>query len=373
MHASLVLGTAAVARRSARRRAVPRAVRRRARRATLRGGDAPHRHDAADHAALRPREDALRAADVGIVASGTATLEAALARCPHVVFYRVSSIDRVAWSGASSCCPMSGCPTCSPDASSCPNSCRTQATPRNLAQAALNLFDDTVTRQRLEALFAGFARRARADTGALAARGGRSRSSRERRGSRAARRHRRGRARTARRSGLRRGRDPRSRRGHPRTARFEGAAARAARGARGRRSARGPSRGRSRPPTCRDRHAQHPAGDAARDAARGRGARRCRRRRRSSTATVPDARCAPCTRSSRATATSRRSRRRRSSPRPRATRCCVELDAHVSELRLRAATRATATPEHLAALDRYGPCPIHRRSFAPVVQISFGF
>jgi ribonuclease HII len=25
-----------------------------------------------------------------------------------------------------------------------------------------------------------------------------------------------------------------------------------------------------------------------------------------------------------------------------------------------------ATPEHLAALDRYGPCPIHRRSFAGV-------
>ena len=31
------------------------------------------------------------------------------------------------------------------------------------------------------------------------------------------------------------------------------------------------------------------------------------------------------------------------------------------------------TPEHLAALDRYGPCPIHRRSFAPVAQTSFHF
>lgn len=27
-----------------------------------------------------------------------------------------------------------------------------------------------------------------------------------------------------------------------------------------------------------------------------------------------------------------------------------------------------ATPDHLAALDRLGPCPIHRRSFAPVSQ-----
>ena len=43
------------------------------------------------------------------------------------------------------------------------------ATPVNLAQAALNLFDDTVTRRRLEALFAGFATELSADTGTLAA------------------------------------------------------------------------------------------------------------------------------------------------------------------------------------------------------------
>jgi ribonuclease HII len=29
------------------------------------------------------------------------------------------------------------------------------------------------------------------------------------------------------------------------------------------------------------------------------------------------------------------------------------------------------TPEHLAALQTYGPCPIHRRSFAPVRQLAF--
>lgn len=32
-----------------------------------------------------------------------------------------------------------------------------------------------------------------------------------------------------------------------------------------------------------------------------------------------------------------------------------------------------ATPEHLAALTRHGPCPLHRRSFAPVLQSSFDF
>lgn len=29
-----------------------------------------------------------------------------------------------------------------------------------------------------------------------------------------------------------------------------------------------------------------------------------------------------------------------------------------------------ATPEHLASLRRHGPCPIHRRSFEPVAQLS---
>jgi ribonuclease HII len=32
-----------------------------------------------------------------------------------------------------------------------------------------------------------------------------------------------------------------------------------------------------------------------------------------------------------------------------------------------------ATPEHLDALERHGPCAIHRRTFAPVVQSSFTF
>lgn len=31
------------------------------------------------------------------------------------------------------------------------------------------------------------------------------------------------------------------------------------------------------------------------------------------------------------------------------------------------------TPEHLAMLTKYGPCPIHRRSFAPVAQMQFSF
>lgn len=38
-----------------------------------------------------------------------------------------------------------------------------------------------------------------------------------------------------------------------------------------------------------------------------------------------------------------------------------------------AQNKGYGTPEHLAALARHGPCPAHRRSFAPVRQPSFDF
>ena len=113
-------------------------------------------------------EDALRAADVGVVASGTATLEAALARCPHVIFYRVSALTaRIV--GSKLLLPYVGLPNVLAGGFVVPEFLQEDATPVNLAQAALNLFDDTVTRRRLEALFAGFAAQLFADTGTLAA------------------------------------------------------------------------------------------------------------------------------------------------------------------------------------------------------------
>ncbi len=113
-------------------------------------------------------EDALRAADVGIVASGTATLEAALARCPHVIFYRVSKLTAYLVR-RKFLLPYVGLPNVLAGGFVVPEFLQENATPRNLAQAALNLFDDTVTRRRLEALFADFAVELKADTGALAA------------------------------------------------------------------------------------------------------------------------------------------------------------------------------------------------------------
>jgi len=112
--------------------------------------------------------DALRAADVGLVASGTATLEAALARCPHVVFYRMSAITaRIV--RPKLLLPFVGLPNVLAGRFVVPELMQEDATPENLAQVALNLFDDTVARHAIEQVFAGFARDLAADTGALAA------------------------------------------------------------------------------------------------------------------------------------------------------------------------------------------------------------
>ena len=94
-----------------------------------------------------------------LVASGTATLEAALARCPHVIFYRVIDAHRAGIVRRKLLLPYVGLPNVLAGRFVVPEFLQDDATPRNLAQAALNLYDDTVTRRRLEALFAGFARR----------------------------------------------------------------------------------------------------------------------------------------------------------------------------------------------------------------------
>ncbi len=113
--------------------------------------------------------DALRAADVGIVASGTATLEAALARCPHVIFYRLNALTaRIVLSRL--LVPWVGLPNVLAGRFVVPELLQEDATPENLAQAALNLFDDTVLRRRIEAVFASLGQTLAVNTGTLAAR-----------------------------------------------------------------------------------------------------------------------------------------------------------------------------------------------------------
>jgi lipid-A-disaccharide synthase len=112
--------------------------------------------------------DALRAADVGVVASGTATLEAALAGCPHVIFYRINALT--AWIVRRKILlPFVGLPNILAGRFVVPELLQDDATAENLAQAALNLYDDTVTRRRQEQVFAALAVALRADTGGVAA------------------------------------------------------------------------------------------------------------------------------------------------------------------------------------------------------------
>ena len=169
MHATVVLGAAAIiAERRPDARFVVPLVSRRTRDAFV---DARHRggHDALPLALLYGHAgDALRAADVALVASGTATLEAALAGCPHVVFYRVSTLTaRIV--GRKLLLPFVGLPNVLAGRFVVPELLQDHATPGNLAQAALNLFDDTITRHRTEMLFAKMSDALAMDTGGVAA------------------------------------------------------------------------------------------------------------------------------------------------------------------------------------------------------------
>ena len=169
MHAGLVLDTAArmLEARPDAKFIVP-LVSRTTRDAFL---DAQHRggHDALPLTVLYGHAgDALRAADVALVASGTATLEAALARCPHVIFYRVSALTaRIV--RRKLLLPWVGLPNVLAGRFVVPELLQDDATAGNLAQAALNLFDDTVTRRRIETVFGRIGASLAVDTGALAA------------------------------------------------------------------------------------------------------------------------------------------------------------------------------------------------------------
>ncbi|KAB2840458.1 MAG: lipid-A-disaccharide synthase [Burkholderiales bacterium] len=92
---------------------------------------------------------ALAAADVALVASGTATLEAALYRCPQVVTYRLS-----AWTyrlvKRKLRLPYVSLPNVMAGRFVVPEILQDAATAENLAQALCNLHGDKVLRERLE-------------------------------------------------------------------------------------------------------------------------------------------------------------------------------------------------------------------------------
>lgn len=86
-------------------------------------------------------QDALGAADVSLVASGTATLEAALLKRPMVITYKIARasywiMKRMAYQ------PFVGLPNILAGRSVVPEVLQDQATPENLAAALVNLYED---------------------------------------------------------------------------------------------------------------------------------------------------------------------------------------------------------------------------------------
>lgn len=86
-------------------------------------------------------QDALGAADVSLVASGTATLEAALIKRPMVITYKIAKLSywimkRMAYQ------PFVGLPNVLAGREVVPEILQNQATPENLAEALIKLYED---------------------------------------------------------------------------------------------------------------------------------------------------------------------------------------------------------------------------------------
>ena len=97
-------------------------------------------------------QDAMSAADVVLVASGTATLEAALLRKPMVITYKMPPASYWLLKGKGYL-PYYGLPNILAGEFVVPEIIQADATPQNLSQALLNLFADEPVRMRLARRF----------------------------------------------------------------------------------------------------------------------------------------------------------------------------------------------------------------------------
>jgi lipid-A-disaccharide synthase len=89
--------------------------------------------------------DAMQAVDAALIASGTATLEALLLDCPHVISYRVPWLT---WQimKRQALLPWIGLPNILADRTVVPEILQDQATPEALAQAIQDLLADNTAR-----------------------------------------------------------------------------------------------------------------------------------------------------------------------------------------------------------------------------------
>lgn len=97
-------------------------------------------------------DDAFTIADVALVASGTATLEAALYRCPHVITYRVGGFT-ARWVRRQLRVPWVGLPNALAGRFVVPELLQEDATADNLGQALCNLYADAEVRRTLAEWF----------------------------------------------------------------------------------------------------------------------------------------------------------------------------------------------------------------------------
>lgn len=112
--------------------------------------------------------EAMAAADVALVKSGTVTLEAALLRRPMVIAYRVTPLT-FAIAKRIIRVKHIGLPNVLADEWLVPEFVQDEATPQNLAQAVVNLALDRVVRDALETRFATLHDRLRCNAAARAA------------------------------------------------------------------------------------------------------------------------------------------------------------------------------------------------------------
>ena len=106
---------------------------------------------------------ALAAADVALVASGTATLETALLKRPMVITYKLSKFSAFLMR-RKGYLPYVGLPNILAGRFIVPELLQEDATPENLAQAMLNLLQDEQVQAGLQAEFAGIHQKLRQNT-----------------------------------------------------------------------------------------------------------------------------------------------------------------------------------------------------------------
>ena len=112
--------------------------------------------------------DALAAADVALVASGTATLEAALLKKPMVITYKMAEASWMLMRRMGYL-PYVGLPNVLAGEFVVPELLQHDATPENLAQALHNALNDSTLRARLPQRFAAIHRELKRNTAAQAA------------------------------------------------------------------------------------------------------------------------------------------------------------------------------------------------------------